>query len=118
MKTKAFYTTITTGDVEKTLAFYVGVLDFRVVHNLTEGDGMSVVLENDAGARLEVMETKDVPAGLHALRTNVNNLDDAVAELKANDCEILSGPEEIPAGRAIWMKDPNGIPIRVIEHRK
>ena len=54
MKTKAFYTAITTQDIEKTLAFYVGVLDFRVVHNLTEGEGMSVVLENDAGARLEL----------------------------------------------------------------
>ena len=118
MKTKALYTAITTQDIEKTLAFYVGVLDFRVTHNLSGKAGMVVVLENDAGARLDVIEVKDEPAGLHALRTNVADIDAAIAELTANDCEILAGPMEIPAGRAILIRDPNGIPIYVIEHKK
>ena len=118
MKTKAFYTAITTQDIEKTLAFYVGVLDFRVTHNLSGKAGMVIVLENDAGARLDVIEAKDAPAGLSALRTNVDNLDNAIAELQANDCEIIAGPVDITTGRAVLVKDPNGVVIDIVEHKK
>lgn len=117
MQTKAFYTAITTGNLEKTLDFYVNLLGFHVAHNITIPQGGRIaVLENDMGAKLDVIEVPGTPGGFHALRTNVADLDAAVAELKAKNWEILGGPTDISTGRTILVRDPNGVLIDISQH--
>lgn len=117
MDTKAFYTAITTKELEKTLAFYVGTLGFRVAHRLNGQSGEVLVLENDYGAKLDVIEVpEDAPVGFHALRTNVNDLEAAQREFEAQGFEIVAGPVEIATGRVLLVKDPNGVLVDVTEH--
>lgn len=116
MDTKAFYTAITTRELEKTLAFYVGTLGFHVAHRLNGNDGEILVLENDAGAKLDVIEVKNAPAGFHALRTNVSDLDAALQEFETQGWEIVAGPLDIAAGRVLVVKDPNGILVDITQH--
>lgn len=118
MKTKEFYTAITTEDLEKTLDFYVGTLGFHVVHQLQLPNGNITVLENDKGAKLDVIEVPGAPAGFHALRTNVDDIDAAAAELKEKGYEILAGPIENATGKAMLVKDPNGVLIDIAQHIK
>lgn len=116
MQTKAFYTAITTDCAEKTISFYVGLLGFHVAHILDGGEGMITVLENDRGAKIDVISTPGIPGGLHALRTNVDDLDAALAECQAQGCEIVAGPVELTTGKAIVIRDPNGVLIDITQH--
>lgn len=119
MKTKAFYTAIATDDLAKTLKFYVVNLGFQVTHQYETVNGVTAVLENEAGAKIEVIEQKGKAGGFHALRTNVESLDDAIAEFRANGCEILAGPMDTATGnKAVLIADPNGVVINVTEHIK
>ena len=115
MKTKAFYTAITTDNADKTLNFYVGTLGFHVAHILKTPKGEITVIENNDGAHIDVIASQDDTPGFHALRTNVDDLDSAIAEFKAAGCEV-TGPVDISTGRAILVKDPNGILIDVTQH--
>lgn len=114
MTTKAFYTAINTADMEKTLALYTGHLGFRVAHEVKTPAGRIVVVENDSGARLDIMELPKAP-GFHALRTNVDDVEAAAAELRAAGY-VVQDPMEISTGRAILVTDPNGVVIDITQH--
>lgn len=117
MNTKAFYTAITTHELEKSLSFYVGTLGFHVTHRLAGKGGEVLVLENDEGARLDLIEAKDDgPVGFNALRTNVSDLDAAQREIEAQGWEIVAGPVDIATGRVLMVKDPNGVMIGIMQH--
>lgn len=115
MKTKAFYTAITTDNLEKTMEFYVVLLGFQVTHRIDTGENRIAVLENDAGAKIDVIEAKNAPGGCCAFRTNVNDIEEAAREFTARGYEV-KGPMEISTGRALLVKDPNGLTINVIQH--
>lgn len=116
MFTKAFYTAITTHELEKTLSFYVATLGFRVTHRVKGEEGEMLVLENDEGAKLDIIETQDAPAGFHALRTNVEDLDEAMDEIKAQGWEIVAEPVDVTSGRVLLVRDPNGILLSITQH--
>ena len=116
MRTKAFYSAITTADTQKTLDFYVNILGFHIAHKLNLPAGEITAVENDAGARIDVMSI-GVEAGFHAFRTNVDDIEAAAEELKAKGYEV-KGPLEISTGKAILVKDPNGLTVNITEHIK
>ena len=116
MKTKAFYTAISTHDAEKTLDFYVNILGFHIAHKLNLPLGEITVIENDAGARIDIMAV-DGEAGFQAFRTNVDDLEAAEAELKEKGYEVM-GPAQITTGKTILVRDPNGLMINITQHFK
>ncbi|MBQ0110644.1 MAG: VOC family protein [Oscillospiraceae bacterium] len=116
MQTKAFYTAITTDDMDATIDFYVGLLGFHIAHRLKTPTGVVMVLENDMGAKLDVYETDERKPGLHALRTNVADLDAAVEEIKAQGYSVFAGPMDVSTGKSILIEDPNGIIIDITQH--
>lgn len=118
MKTKQYYTAIRTDKFEETVAFYENVLGFTVAHRINIPNVRVFVMQNEEGGKIDIIETPGVPGAFHALRTNVENLDDAIAECREKGCEIVAGPVEIATGRAIIIKDPNGILIDITQHIK
>ena len=48
---------------------------------------------------------------------NVDDIEEAFEELKKEGCTIVAGPVDNNNGRALLIKDNNGIDITLIEHR-
>ena len=109
MKTKAFYTAVTTDNLEKTMEFYVVLLGFQVTHLIDSGDNRVAVLENDAGAKIDVIEAKNAPSGFCAFRTNVDDIEKAAGEFTARGYEV-KGPWISPPDAPFWSKTPTVLP--------
>ena len=117
MKTKAFYTAIATDKLDETVRFYCDILGFEVKHTVeTKMESHVVVLENGEGGKIDIIETPGIPGRFHALRTNTDDIDAAVAECKEKGCTIIAGPVEIGTGKALIVKDPNGVLIDITQH--
>ena len=78
--------------------------------------GEITVVENDAGARLDIMAVNG-EVGFKAFRTNVDDVEATAKELREKGYEV-DGPVEITTGKAILVKDPNGITINITQHIK
>lgn len=123
MKTKSLYPIITTKDFEGSLKFYTEVLDFSVKHERVDNGIKHIIMENSVGLQFELMDTNeeaDDPLlngpGLFSIRINVDYLPMAYEEFKNSGCEILQEPFEISSGKAMVVRDPNGVTYTVVEH--
>lgn len=116
MKTKAFYPAFTTDDLEKTISFYTENFGFFVAHRVKTEQGRIATLENEAGARLDFIETPGVPGGFRAFRTGVADLDEAIRELKEKNCEIVTEPANDSNSRFVLARDPSGLLIVLVQH--
>lgn len=126
MKTKNFYSIIVAKDYEKTIEFYE-TLGFSKKHEVSRPFGKVCVIENEAGALLEIMQqtSEDTPKelqmkepGFVGMRTNVDDIEAAIEEFKAIGATIITGPIEMSVGRGAIIRDPNGVQITVIQHIK
>ncbi|GEM_PF-1353668 len=125
MKTTSLYPIIVTENVQETIDFYVGTLDYYKKHDMDLGASRIIVLENPKGCTIEVMQkpTAAVPGlnfgdGLYGFRMNVDDIDEAVAEFRQKGAKILMGPIETPTSKNLMVLDPNGIHLTVMEHKK
>jgi len=125
MQTKDFYTTIATECFDESVKFYTDGFGFTVKHETKTPAGRMAVIENGSGAKIEIMEIKndvnigfEMKTGLSSIRTNVDNLDEAEAEFKAKGYKIVKGPVNTSTGKAMFVEDPNGVKITVIQHIK
>ncbi len=127
-------------DLERSLAFYGGVLDLPVVREFGAGAGRGVVFAA-GGGHLEVVggggarggagaggegdvgrtagPTRLSPAGRSAsvaLWLQVRSAGDAVAEVEARGATVLRGPVTEPWGLVeAWIEDPDGLHIHLVE---
>ncbi len=125
MKTTSLYPIIVTENVQETVDFYTGTLDYTVKHKVTRGPICMVILENPKGCTIEVMQKPEkellnmkLNAGLHGFRMNVDDMDEAFAEFTAKGAKIIIQPTATTVGKNMVVCDPNGVLITVIEHQK
>jgi len=114
---------ITTGDLDKTLVFYTGVLGFRVKERLQRD--MPPLYEIDfltlGDTMLEILAVKDpVPRSTHAwqvgyrmMALEVDDMDETIAELRKKRVEICREPVSIGKSRRAEIRDPNGLVIEL-----
>ena len=119
---------MTSGDLDRTIAFYCGLLgltlalrkktDRAEVAFLDTGNGMLEVARPNA----EVFRARDVPpheAGMRHLTFAVDSVDAMVERLVAAGVEVLEGPR--PAyfveviKRVAFVRDPDGIMVELVE---
>lgn len=102
-----------TPDVQKTIDFYTGALDFGTTSMDMGGDFTYNMLTKDGHGVCGVMgtntpEMKDVPPHWSVFLA-VDDVDARLEKCKALGAEVIHGPMDVPTvGRMVLIKDPQG----------
>lgn len=123
MKINSINPLIVTSSPEEILPLYVKGLGFKITHNLELNDFNLLVLENGK-SKIDVVVDADpkkkriFPIEYYATRINVDNLDNAIKTLLAAGCTPYINTIEVKSAKGCLLKQPNGLLIGVIEHKK
>lgn len=119
MKIKVQYSTMIVNDLEESVKFYRDVLGFAEGYHVDLPNGAKITIMNsEDGASVELIEGKMFETGLYSIGTDVDDLDETLEHLKANGCEPISPVVPTTVGRQVFIQDPNGVKICLIEHSK
>jgi lactoylglutathione lyase len=128
---RLIYTGIRVRGLDESLRFYTELLGMEVVEKrepTPPTDGEVVTLQSpDATQRLELNwyaegirfgSAYSIDEDLDQLGFEVNDRDEALAELETKGGEVLIRPGEIGGWREAFVKDPNGIWIELLPRKK
>ena len=119
---------MTCSDLDRTLAFYCGLLGLTLALRKTAPNGEVVFLDTGAGMLeigcpvADITRSRDVPpheAGIRHITFAFDNVDAMVARLNVAGIEAIEGPR--PAffnemlKRVAFFRDPDGIIVELIE---
>jgi glyoxylase I family protein len=118
----------TTGDMDRAIAFYCGLLGLKLVLRKASGGG-EVAFLDAGGGMLEVVAPasgagrfRDVPmseAGMRHLTFAYDDVDAMFATLEAAGVEIVERPRDAHhqemIRRVAFVRDPDGIIVELIE---
>ena len=116
MKISVQYATMIVNSLEESVAFYRDVLGFEEGYHVSFPVGGITILNSPGGASVELIEAPQFPTGLYSVGTDVDNLDEVLEFLKNKGCTILGEIAKTTVGRQIFIQDPNGVRICLIEH--
>ncbi|MBU8545941.1 VOC family protein [Roseomonas sp. F4] len=112
-------------DPEAAVAVYVSAFGAEIKQRVTPGGRLRIILDL-AGVPLFVEEvpadTAAPPAppflGIEHIGLGVDDLDAALADLKAKGVPLISGPTEArPGVRIAFLQAPDGVRVELIERR-
>ena len=113
---------LVTAQPERAIAFYTGVLGFRVRSRDTVPGGLQLVYLDLGGTTVELItysETTPAPhpegehLGYRMMALEVDDLQQALAELKAKGIEPSWGPRQRPSYARAEIRDPDGNSIEL-----
>lgn len=121
--TKLLHTRMRVSDMEQTIAFYTGVLGLEVIERKTSPRGSHLAFLKVPNSEELIELTSFPPSGpvrvqedLVHLAFQVENLDDTIAALTAQNVKITDGPTETSSGsRFLFIDAPDGYEIELIE---
>lgn len=119
----------TSGNLDRTIAFYCDLLGLRLVLRKPQPRGELAFLDTGAGmlevyapAAPDVARFRDVPpheAGMRHLTFAVADVDAMIAKLEAAGVEIVERPRDAynteMMRRVAFVRDPDGIIVELIE---
>jgi len=116
------HTHITTPEPEKLIEFYTRVMGATVTKEMESASGRLVDIDlggipvRISGATGADSNWKGLRYGLHHLGLEVDNMDEFVANLKANGVEIVVEPRQAQPGvRSAFVKGPDGVLFELLE---
>lgn len=110
------YSTMIVNSLEESVAFYRDVLGFSEGYHVKLPVGAITIMRSPGGASVELIEASQFPTGLYSVGTDVDDLDETLDILKTKGCTILGEIVQTTVGRQIFIQDPNGVRICLIEH--
>jgi len=111
------YATIIVADMDESVAFYTGVMGFKVDSRFDPLPGVAITLMKGEGeAMVELIENAAYETGLYSVGMEVDDLAATVLDLKTKGAEITMDPVPTLVGSLAFMRDPNGATIALIEH--
>lgn len=116
MRISVQYSTMIVNSLEESVAFYRDVLGFSEGYHVDFPIGGITIMQSPEGACVELIEAPQFPTGLYSVGTDVNDLDETIANLKSKGYEPVGEIAETTVGRQVFVMDPNGIRICLIEH--
>ena len=116
MKVSVLYSTMIVKNLEESVSFYRDVLGFSEGYHVDLPFGGITIMESPGGACVELIEAPQFEGGLYSIGTDVENLDETLAALKEKGCEPISEITPTTVGRQVFITDPNGVRICLIEH--
>jgi len=116
------HTHITTPEPDKIIEFYTNVMGAKVIKEI-ESAGRRLVDVDLGGIPVRISSgtgaDKDwtgLRYGLHHIGLEVDNMDEFIAKMKANDVEIVTEPfQPGPGTKAAFIKCPDGALYEIIE---
>ena len=118
MKVSVQYSTMIVKSLEESVRFYKDVLGFSEGYHVDSPDGGITIMNSPDGACVELIEAPQFPIGLYSIGTDVDNLDETIKELKSKGCEPIGKITQTSVGRQVFVTDPNGVKICLIEHNE
>jgi len=127
MKTTGFHhVAIICSDYEKSKKFYVDVLGFSIIKETfrSERNSYKLDLRVGNGDQIELFSFPNPPqrvntpeaCGLRHLAFQVENIEQAVADLKSHGVEVEEiRVDEITEKRFTFFKDPDNLPLEIYE---
>ena len=125
---------------DESLEFYTKIMGFKVLRKYeTDKQRVAYLYLNDQLLELNELFSKDESIGLSHLGFRVENMNEAMDELKKHGCELVNGPLKFqpkiyatakvtgekllralkPTKKPYWMismfSDPNGVIIELLE---
>jgi lactoylglutathione lyase len=116
MKISVQYTTMIVKSLTESVTFYRDVLGFSEGYHVDFPVGGITIMKSPQGACVELIEAPQFEVGLYSIGTDVDNLDEAIEQLKNKGYEPIGEIAKTTVGRQIFVKDPNGVRICLIEH--
>ena len=116
MKISVRYSTMIVKNIEESVRFYRDVLGFSEGYHVDFPVGGITIMKSPDGACVELIESPHYPVGLYSIGTDVDNLDEALERLKSKGCEPIGEVTLTSVGRQVFIMDPNGVRICLIEH--
>lgn len=114
-----------TPDPEGTAAFYVSAFGAEIKQRVTPGGRLRIVLDLGAVPLFVEEVPAETPApppppflGIEHIGLGIDDLDAALADLKAKGVPLVSGPTEArPGVRIAFLQAPDGVRVELIERR-
>lgn len=116
MRISVQYSTMIVKNLEESVAFYRDILGFREGYHVDFPEGGITIMQSPGGACVELIESPQFPVGLYSVGTDVENLDETIEHLKIHGFEPLGEIAPTTVGRQVFVMDPNGVRICLIEH--
>ena len=116
MRISVKYSTMIVNSLGESVRFYRDVLGFSEGYHVDLPVGAITIMNSPDGAGVELIESPAFETGLYSVGTDVDDLDEVLEQVKKHGCEILGEITPTTVGRQIFIKDPNGVRICLIEH--
>lgn len=116
MKVSVQYSTMIVKSLEESVKFYRDVLGFSEGYHVDFPTGGITIMKSPEGACVELIEAPQFETGLYSIGTDVANLDETLKELKSKGYAPEGEITPTSVGRQVFIKDPNGVRICLIEH--
>jgi lactoylglutathione lyase len=116
MKISVKYPTMIVNNLDESVSFYRDVLGFSEGYHVDFPVGGITIMNSPDGASVELIESPQFETGLYSVGTDVDDLDDVLKQVKLSGCEVIGEITPTTVGRQIFIKDPNGVRICLIEH--
>lgn len=117
------FATIRVRDLEESIKFYSDIIGLKEAFRLNLMGSKIAFLSDENNNKIELLEFEHmknvIPSEINPLVSigfDVENLDETMTMVKEKKLEIILGPINTPnGGRFIYIKDPNGVEINLIE---
>lgn len=117
MKIKVDYSTMIVKNMEESVTFYSDVLGFHVDSRYELGPaGRITLMQGEGGAMVELIENSAHDVGLYSVGMDVDNLNDALEQIRSKGAKVTMEPIATKVGRMAFIEDPNGVRIALIQH--
>lgn len=118
MKVKVQYATMIVKNLEESVAFYRDGLGFAEGYHVELGPAGRITIMETEGAAVELIESGAYPVGLYSVGTDVDDLDEVIGHLASLGYQVEGEPVRTTVGRMVFVKDPNGVNVCLIQHDK
>jgi len=118
MNVKVIYATMIVKNLKQSEEFYQDVLGFSKGYHVDFPFGGITIMQSKDGASVELIEAPQFPLGPYSVGTDVEDLDEAIKEIKEKGGQIVGEIIPTTVGRQIFLLDPDGNRICLIEHNK
>lgn len=116
MRVSVQYSTMIVKSLEESVAFYRDVLGFSEGYHVSFPVVGITIMKSPEGACVELIESPQFEVGLYSVGTDVEDLEETIEHLKKMGYEPEGEIMPTTVGRQIFVLDPNGTRICLIEH--
>ena len=112
------YSTIIVRDMTESIKFYTDVMGFKQDSQYKPPvPGTTITLMKGPGeVMFELIENKAFPPGTYSTGIEVDNLEAALAHVRANGAKVIMEKTRTLVGSMAMIEDPNGAKLALIHH--